>query len=79
MKTFEKWLDKKHYQIKYSIDTTSFYTIYKIKGSEGTCKVSFNHFKSRGCTLTDDRGNQTECKNIKECIELVEFLVEGIC
>lgn len=83
MKTFEKWLDKDNYRFAYIVknnDSSVDYIIkqYGVENSEW-CRVSFNTFKNRGGKVYDNNGHCTECKNIKEIKELVEFLVEGIC
>lgn len=77
MKTFEKWLDKSNYE--FIVRHGSFSTECRIKGTEGMCKVSFNHFKSRGCKVIDDNGFVTEVPSVKKAIELVNFLVGGEC
>lgn len=77
MKTFEKWLDKSNY--KFEVRHGSFTTECRIRGTEGHCKVLFNHFKSRGCSVIDDNGFTTEVPSVKKAIEIVDFLVGGIC
>ena len=76
MKTFEKWLIKSNYE--FDVRHGSFTTEYRIRGNEGKCCVLFNHFKSKGCKLIDDRGNTTDVPSVKKVIELVNFLVDGI-
>ena len=77
MKTFEKWLEKSNYE--YIVRHGSFTTECRIRGEYGKCKVLFNHFKSKGCTVIDDNGFKTEVSSVKKAIELVDFLVDGIC
>ena len=77
MKTFEKWLDNSNY--KFEVRHGSFTTECRIRGTEGKCKVLFNHFKTRGCTVIDDNGNETQVSSVKKAIELVDFLADGIC
>jgi hypothetical protein len=77
MKTFEKWLEKSKYE--FVVRHGSFTTECRIRGTEGMCKVVFNHFKSKGCAVIDDNGFTTEVPSVKKAIELVNFLVDGIC
>ena len=77
MKTFEKWLEKSNYEFVVRHD--SFTTECRIKGNEGECKVLFNHFKTKGCTVIDDNGFKTDVPSVKKAIELVNFLSGGIC
>ena len=77
MKSFEKWLEKSQYE--YVVRHGSSTNEYRIRGEYGKCKVLFNHFKSKGCKVIDDNGNETDVPSVKKAIELVNFLSGGIC
>ena len=77
MKTFEKWLEKSNYE--FDVRHGSFTTECRVRGEYGKCKVLFNHFKSKGCTVIDNNENKTDVPSVKKACELVDFLVGGEC
>lgn len=77
MKNFENWLDKSHYE--FTVRYTSFGKDYYIKGSNDWCRTHISFLKDDCSIVYDSNDYHRPCKNIEDTIELVEFLVEGIC
>ena len=79
MKSFEKWLDKSSYEFTIRNCKEKDERYYYIKGSNGKCIVIIKTNVNKVSKVFDDKGYMSVCKNVKETIELVNFLAGGEC